>query len=61
MNKIPLTLSDGNAFSILWACQKAMRKAGLSAEWEAFSKEARAGDYDHLLATVVKRFEISLS
>ena len=46
---------DGNAFSILGRVQRAMRAAG----WpkpaiDAVMDEARTGDYDHLLATVIR-------
>lgn len=45
---------DGNAFAILGRVQSAMRKAGIDqAERDAFREEATAGDYDHLLATVM--------
>nr|DAJ55765.1 MAG TPA: hypothetical protein [Caudoviricetes sp.] len=50
---------DGNAFSIIGRCLTAMRKAGLSKEErEVFRKEATNGDYDHLLATCMKWFNI---
>ena len=43
---------DGNAFSIMGAVTKAMRRAGISKdEQDAYFKEATSGDYDHLLAT----------
>ena len=49
---------DGNAFYILGKCRKAARKAGWSpAAISDFSTEAKAGDYDHLLQTVMKYFE----
>ncbi len=50
---------DGNAFSIIGRCLTAMRKAGLSKEErEVFRKEATNEDYDHLLATCMKWFNI---
>jgi hypothetical protein len=59
---IPVTLGNGNAFAILGACSKAMKSAGVYAdEWADFSAEAKSGDYDHLLATVAKRFDITLN
>ena len=59
---IPLTLGDGNAFAILGACSKAMKRAGVHAsEWADFHAEATSGDYNHLLATVAKRFDITLN
>jgi len=50
---------DGNAFSIIGRCLTAMRKAGLyKEEREVFRKEATNEDYDHLLATCMKWFNI---
>ena len=43
---------DGNAFLILGRVSKALKQAGLVKEAEEFMKEATAGDYAHLLATV---------
>lgn len=46
---------DGNAFSIMGAVTKAMRRAGVSSEeQDAYFKEATAGDYNHLLATTAR-------
>ena len=45
---------DGNAFAILGRVQYAMRHARLTNEQiKEFLDEATAGDYDHLLATVM--------
>lgn len=56
---VQLVELDGNAFSIIGRCLTAMRKAGLSKEErEVFRKEATNGDYDHLLATCMKWFNI---
>jgi hypothetical protein len=60
MEKMKVTLGDGNAFAILGACSKSMKRAGRYDEWKEFHKKATAGDYDHLLATVAEWFEISL-
>jgi len=51
--------SDGNAFAILGKAQRVAKKAG----WEkkkidAVLKEATSGDYDHLLQTMMKYFEV---
>ena len=55
---IPLSGEDGNAFGIIARCRKAMTRAGLpQEEVEAFTAEAKAGDYDHLLATVMAWFD----
>lgn len=46
---------DGNAYAILAAVRKAMRRARLEREEiDAFVNEATSGDYDHLLYTCMK-------
>jgi hypothetical protein len=51
---------DGNAFAILGACTKAMKKAGWKKEdVDKFLAEAMSGDYDHLLQTAMKWCEVS--
>lgn len=56
---VTLTGRDGNAFAILGRCRAAARDAGLSdEEIAAFMDEAMAGDYDHLLQTAMRWFEI---
>lgn len=41
---------DGNAFSIMGAVSKALRRAGVSKEeQDAYFSEATSGDYDNLL------------
>ncbi len=55
---VELVGEDGNAFSILGRCSRAARRAGWSKEEiEAFHTEAMEGDYDHLLRTVMERFD----
>lgn len=57
MKKITLELEglDGNAFAILGAFRTQARREGWTKEEiENFTKEAMAGDYDHLLQTVIK-------
>jgi hypothetical protein len=50
---------DGNAFNILARCRMAMRSARLpQAEIDAFMTEATAGDYNHLLQTAMRCFEV---
>ncbi len=57
--KIKLVGEDGNAFSILGRCKNAMRKAKIpEAEQKVMLDEAMSGDYDHLLATVMKYFTL---
>ena len=56
---VTLTGRDGNAFAILGRCRAAARDAGLSdEEIAAFMDEAMAGDYDQLLQTAMRWFEI---
>ncbi len=52
---VRLVGEDGNAFAILGRVRVAMRDGGVGNEdIEAFTKEATSGDYDHLLATVMR-------
>jgi hypothetical protein len=56
---VKLVGEDGNAFAILGRCQRAMRQAGLpKAEIDAFFTEAKSGDYNHLLQTCMRWFEV---
>jgi hypothetical protein len=51
---------DGNAFAILGRVQRAMRRAGVpKEERDAFMAEATAGDYDHLLGTVMRWVDVT--
>jgi hypothetical protein len=51
---------DGNAFTVLGKVNQALRQAGISqAERDAFRQEATAGDYDHLLQTVMRWVEVA--
>lgn len=52
---VQLTGQDGNAFFILGRVMGALRDAGVpEEEVDEFLREAKSGDYDHLLATVMK-------
>lgn len=56
---VELVGEDGNGFAILAIVRKALKKAGVpSGEIEAFTREATAGDYDHLLQTVMATVEV---
>jgi hypothetical protein len=56
---VTLTGQDGNAFAVLGRCREAARYAGLSEdEIATFMDEAMAGDYDQLLRTAMRWFEI---
>ena len=50
---------NGNAFCILGICQRAMEQANCTQqEIDAFNEEAKSGDYNHLLATVMNYFDV---
>lgn len=49
---------DGNAFAILGEAQRALKKAGLQDKWEEIYAEATSGDYDKLLQTMIKYFDV---
>ena len=52
---VQLTGEPGNAFYIIGAVAKALRRAKVDkAEIDAFQKEATSGDYDHVLVTAMK-------
>ena len=55
---IPLVGEDGNAFSILGRVQRIMRQNNLAGEFTVFQSEATAGDYNHLLRTVMSWFSV---
>lgn len=56
---VQLLGTDGNAMMMIGAVRKALRRAGVPAEeLNAFSAEARAGDYDHVLQTCMAWVEV---
>ena len=56
---VKLIGGDGNAFAILGACQRAAKKVGWTAEqWSAVRDEMTLGDYDQLLGTAMKYFDV---
>lgn len=58
--KVQLTGGDGNAFAVIGAVTKAMRRAGCSNEQiEEFRADAMSGDYNHLLATAMRYVDVS--
>ncbi len=58
--QVKLTGIDGNVFVILGACKKAAKKAGKDdAWWKKFHDEATTGDYDHVLQTIMKYFQVA--
>lgn len=57
--KLKLTGEDGNAFFILGRANRVWLKAGNSQdEWDKIQEEATSGDYNHLLQTMMKYFEV---
>jgi hypothetical protein len=66
--KLELVGEDGNAFFILGRAHRAYRDhhrklmtphAVIDAGWEKIKAEATSGDYDHLLGTMMKHFDVS--
>jgi hypothetical protein len=56
--RVELSKHDGNAFGVLAAVEREMRRANLSREEILkFRDEATSGDYDHLLATAMRWVE----
>ena len=55
--RVSLVGEDGNAFAILGRVSKALRRAGFVDVADEFMAEATSGDYNHLLATVLKYVE----
>lgn len=55
---VEVEIEDGNAFAVIGAVSKALRRAGYGDEVEAFRTEATSGDYDHLLQTAMRWVEI---
>ena len=54
--RLKLIGADGNAFAILGAACRVAKHNGM--DWDAIRAEATSGDYDHLLATIMKYFEV---
>ena len=52
---VELIGQDGNAFAILGAVMKALRRGGVPPdEIKKFQEEATSGDYSHLLCTCME-------
>jgi len=47
---------DGNAFAILGKAQRVARENNMN--WEKIKEEATSGDYDHLLQTMMRHFDV---
>ena len=54
--ELKLIGTDGNAFRILGKAKHVAEANNM--DWDAISKEAMSGDYDHLLRTMMKHFEV---
>lgn len=55
---LQLAGADGNAFAILCRASIAARRSQMTnEEWKEIRAEAMAGDYDHLLQTIMKHFD----
>jgi hypothetical protein len=54
--KLTLVGEDGNAFVILGKARRVAIRNEM--DWDKISKEATAGDYDHLLQTMCKYFDV---
>lgn len=58
--QVQLTGTDGNAFAIMGAVTRELRRAGVSAEEiEQYREESMSGDYDNLLATAMRWVDVS--
>jgi hypothetical protein len=57
---VRLTGINGNAFSVLGACRRAAERARLpQEEIDAFYTEAKSDDYDHLIQTAMRWFDVT--
>lgn len=56
--KVQLIGTDGNAFMILGKVNREAKKHLTKTQLDEFQTEAMSGDYDHLLTTCMKYFNI---
>jgi len=54
--KLKIIGTDGNAFALLGKARRTAIKNNM--DWTTIQKEATSGDYDNLLATLDKYFEV---
>lgn len=54
--KLKLVGKDGNAFAILGNAREVALKNNM--DWEVIKKEAMSGNYQHLLATMMRYFDV---
>jgi hypothetical protein len=59
--QVQVKLSDGNAYAIMGAVQKALKKAGASKEeLDRYFTDSTAGDYNNLLRVAMEWVEVKL-
>ena len=51
---------DGNAFAVMGAVTRALKKAGQGDKVAEYQQRAMAGDYDHLLAVSMEYVDFEL-
>lgn len=57
---VKLTENDGNAFFIIGAVRRELKRAGVpTAEVEEFTTDATSGDYNHVLQTCFRWVTVS--
>ena len=57
--RLKLVGEDGNAYNILGLAKRAGEKAGWTKEqWKEFLDKAVSGNYDHLLQTCMRFFDV---
>lgn len=57
--KVKLIGQDGNAYNIMGLCRRAAKKAGWDKDKiDAVIQEMQNGDYNHLLRTAMKYFDV---
>lgn len=54
--ELELVGTDGNAFALLGKARRVALQNEM--DWDTIKKEAMAGDYDHLLQTLMKHFDV---
>lgn len=58
--EVQLTGTDGNAFAIMGAVSKALRRAEVpQEEIDSYINQSKSGDYDNLLRTAMKWVSVS--
>jgi hypothetical protein len=57
---VKLTGTDGNVFSLLGACTRALRKAGMTVEATALTDDVMgAGSYDEALQMMMRAVDVT--